>query len=341
MADNPQTLSAVLAALPQFFRGDIVRTINRRSVLLKILRVSRGRGKNVAWDWEGDGHVAESFNDGDVVSNFGSDALASASIAWGAVRANFRVGDIAAAAAASSEGGISEELLSLVGNNFVGSQTKLASLINGKLFNGTTDVIGLDTALRADNTYAGVDRTQAANAGFRSTLIDPGALTAPTLDQIRDDITVQIYRACGEQPDIAICSPEVFRKIGSLFEETRRRVDSITTPRGTITLDGSIGAIEFEGCVFFKDKDATQNTIYYLNSNWVEIEYLQQVASSAMPAMAIEMALNDGYGPIPLGMRCKKLGVKGASEDFTSQVLMQLKVRKPSACARRVNVATT
>jgi hypothetical protein len=340
MADTPQTLATLNSALAQNFRDQVVRTINRRAVLLRLLRIVKGAGKNVAWDVELDGAIAEAFADGDAVANFGSDAVKEAIISWGALRSNFRVGDIAAAAAASS--GSPQDLANLVGRNFMNSVRALTSLINKRLFSGTTDMVGMDTALRDDNTYAGVDRTQVANAPFRANVID-SAGAALTLSQIRKDITVTIYNACGDTPDIAVCSAELFEVIGALFQEFRRHpvpaVTEVQTARGTVRLDGSLGAIEFEGCVFFKDKDATANTIYYLNSENVEVEWLPQVASSPLPDASVDASADDGRGVLPLGMKLKRLGPKGASSDLTLQAIAQLAVRNPKACGRRINIA--
>lgn len=345
MADNPQTLAAVLSALAQNFRPQVVRTINRRSVLLKTLRVQPGEGKNVAWDVELDGMVAEAFNDGDDATNFGSDGVNPATLSWALFRANFRLTDLAMSASQTSR--TPEGLMDLMGRNLVNSATKLASFINPQLYNSSSGLIGFDTALRDDNTYATIDRTQAANASFRGNKLDPGVATAPTLDQIRDDITVQIYKACGVQPDLAFCSPEVFRKIGSLFQEFRRynqqTVGDMETAGGrAVSLDGSIGAIEFEGCVFIKDKDATQNRIYYLNSEYVHIEYLPQPQGAVLVRDdSTEMDMDDGFGPVPLGMRVKPLAITGSSRKISSQVFMQLVVERPNACGMRLNVSTT
>lgn len=343
MADNPQTLSAVLNALAQNFRDQVVKTVNRRSVLLKTLRVQPGEGKNVAWDAEFDGMVAETFNDGDDAQNFGSDLVAPATLSWALFRSNFRITDLAMAASATSR--TPAGLMNLLGRNIVNSSAKLASTINAACYSSTTGLIGLDTALRDDNTYAGIDRTDPNYALWKSNVFDPGSPTAPTLDQIRDDITVSIYKACGEQPDIALCPPEVFRKLGSLFTELRRynqQVTEMNTARGMVTLDASVGAIEFEGCVFIKDKDATANTIYYLNSNYVHIEFLPQpVGGLGEASDAHDAPMDDGFGPVPLGMKVKPLAVTGSSRKASSQVFTQLVVTKPSAMGRRKNVLTT
>lgn len=336
MADSPQTLATILNALAQNFRGQVVRTMNRRSVLLKTLPIVRGEGKNVAWDVELDGMVAETFTDGADAANFGSDAVTPVTLSWALFRSNFRVTDLAMATSSTSR--TPAGLLNLMGRNIVNSATKLASTINAACYSSTSGLIGLDYALRDDNTYGGVDRTQAGNATFRGNLFAPGVATAPTLDQIRDDLTVQIYKACGRQPDLALCSPEVFRKLGSLFQEFRR-INQMSSARGDVVLDGSIGAIEFEGCVFIKDKDATAGSIYYLNTDAVRIEYLSQ-PGSGMGGDGEEREMEDGFGSVPLGMKVKPLAVTGASRKVSSQIFLQMVVEDPHSCGLRTNVST-
>ena len=340
MSDVPQTLTTILNNLALDFRPRVVRAINRRSVLLTVLPIVMGSGKNVTWDIETSGANAETFNDGDDASNFNSDAIVAPTLGWGLVRSNFRVGDVAVAAAASASS--PRDLMGLISRNYVNSTTALTSSINSKLFSSSSGIIGLDTALRDDNTYAGIDRTDSANTLARGNLIDPGSLTAPTLSDIRKDITVTIYKACGVQPDIAICSPEVFLAIGNLFQEFRRLnqdAKSMDTARGTVQLDGSLGSIEFEGCRFFKDKDATANRIYYLNTEYVRVEYLPQLMSPEVMEQSRMVQADDGYGANPLGMKAKALAPTGASSKVSLQAFLQLVVERPNACGMRLNVA--
>jgi hypothetical protein len=344
MADNPQTLSAVLTSLAQNFRPRVVRTMNRRSQTMKTLPVVAGEGKNIAVDIEFDGMIVENFNDGDDAVNFGSDAVAPATLPWGLYRANFRVTDLARATARTSRS--PQGLLALWGRNLVNASAKLSSNLNAEAYAGPgtgTRMTGFGVAVHDTNTYMGIDRSQAANAGFRGNVIDPGAPTKPTLDLIRGDINTTIYDKSGETPDLAFCPSAVFNKLGSLFTELRRYNQSVemTTAKGRVTLDASVGAIEFEGCTFIKDKDATANQIVYVNSNYVRFEYLPQQDEEEVMSQGNMQPLDDGYGPIPLGARFKKLATLGSSEKATMQVFINLVVEKPIACGIRKNVDVT
>lgn len=335
MADTLTTLS--LVTLAQEYRGDIVRQINRRSVLLKLLPIVPGSGLNVAFAAEGDGQLAENYADGADAANFGGDVQASAVLAWGLYRANVHVSNLAMDAAGSTQTPAGNRML--WARNIVNASAKLATTLNAALYNGAgtgTTIAGLGVAIgSATNTYAGIDRSIAGNAYFRPNVIDPGAPTAPTLALIRDDMRI-IYEACGENPDLAIAPPAVFNKIGSLFDATRRQVDQIQTARGLIRLDFGWQALEVDGMMFIKDKDSTATQIQYLNTNHVKLQYLPPMGQPDAPAQSIEG--DDGFGPVPLGMKYEKLAKLGASERAEVTSTLQLVVDRPNSCGVRKNV---
>lgn len=335
MADTVTTLS--LITLAQEYRGDIVRQINRRTVLLKMLPIVPGAGLNVAFAPEADGQVAENYSDGADAVNFGGDVQASGILAWGLYRANVHLSDLASDAAGSSSTPM--ENRRLWAHNIINSTAKLATTLNAAMYTGAgtgTTIAGLDMALGSTtNTYAGINRSSGGNAYWQPNVIDPGSPTAPTLALIRSDIAT-IYTQCGENPDLAVCSPAVFNKVGGLFDATRRQIDVVQTARGAIRLDFGWQALEVDGTLFVKDKDATANQIYYLNTNHVKIEYLPPVGVPDSPPQQIEA--DDGFGAVMLGMRYKKLATLGASERAQINTTLQLVVDRPNSCGIRKNV---
>lgn len=340
MSDTVTTLS--LLTLAQQYRGDIVATVNRTTALLKMIPIKAGEGKNIAWVPEFDGALAENYADGADAANFGSDAQTSAVLSWGLYRGGIHVTNLALDASASSSTPLGNK--QRWAESIVQSCGKLASLVNGKCYTGPgtgTEMSGLDVALADDNTYAGIDRTDSANAKFRATVVDPGVSTAPTLALLRDDIR-QVYEACGENPDMAGCAPAVFNKVGGLFDATRRNVVSTSTARGRIELDGGFYVIELDGTMFFKDKDATANKIYYLNSNYVHVEYLPSAEQRMLMAAGVAMVqADDGFGPVPLGFKFEKLAKTGASEKGSVYFTGNIVVKRPNACGVRKNVSTS
>lgn len=336
MADTPQTLA--LLALGQELRGDIVAQINRRSALLRMIPIVEGHGQNCAWAVEGDGHLGANFADGASPSDFGSDAQAQALLSWGRVWSPFHVTGSARRAAASAMAGPGGTR-DLIGRNLRNSAAKVASTVNTQLFSGTgaNQVVGFDDAIaQTANTYATIDRSVGGNAYWRPTVQDPGVSTAITFAQIRSDIAA-IYTACGESPDVAVCSPGVFNAVAGLFDNSRRYVQEVSTARGLVRLDAGYGALEVDGVMFVKDKDATANRIYYLNSNYLEL-HVQQLNPPALMSLSMSGAANDGFGAVPLGIVCEKLAKNGDADRYMTMTECQLVVRRPNAMGCRKNV---
>lgn len=336
MSDTLTTLS--LITLAQEYRGDVVRQINRRCVALKTLNIVPGSGKNTAWAPELSGQVAENYSEGADAANFGSDGQASAVLNWGLYRANFHVSSLAMDAAAGASSPVGDR--ALWARNLVNASTKLADTIEGGIFTGAgtgTLICGFDAAIGStSNTYAGIDRSDSANAYWRPFVSDPGSATALTFAQIRSDLATA-YGQSGEAPDLAYMGPQTFNKLASLFDPTRRIIN-FNGPRGKVDLEWGYGAVEVDGCVFVKAKDATEGKIYYVNSQYVDLEYLP-AAQSALLSEMMPVAADDGFGAVPLGFTYEKLAKTGASEKAMVRSSLQLKVRRPNACGVRKNVA--
>ena len=334
MADNPQTLSGITSALGQFFPGDVRSTVNRMSVLLSILPIVIGSGKNVAWDVEYDGTIAENFSDGADVANYGSDGLMPATLSWGQHRSNFRVTDLAAAAAASSRS--PEGVKDLIGRNVFTSMGKLASTLNGYFYSGAgtgTTVAGLSLGVDSSGTYAGIDR--GSYSWWQSYEVDSSS-AAISLGQIRTD-TAAIYTACGMRPDVALCPPAVRNKLVELFDSGRKWERDVLTARGKTTLEYSSEVIVIDGVQFIEDKDCTAGAIYYLNSSMIDIEVLPQANNFSDPLGPAD----DGFTKLMLGFYAKELGATGASRKMSIMSALQLAVRRPNAFGKRLNILTT
>jgi len=339
MADVPFLFSDLVGVISNAYRPAVVRTLNRRSTLFKTLPIVQSSAPVIYWDIEEDGMEAETFTDGDAVTDAAVDAVSSATLRRGLLRVNFSLGDEAIANARLIPAG-PQSLMGLVARQYTNSVLTWVSAANLKMFSSSSGVIGLDTALLNTGSYAGIDRTT-VHENFRAYYQDPGSLTPPTLKMIRGDLSA-IYDQCGETPDLAFCASAVWNKIASLFDDVRRyTVETMMTARGPIMLDGSAAGIMIDGCVFLKDKDATANTIYYVNSQYVNIEYCNLQPAEQMDAANRTLIADDGYGQIPVGLYLKRLGALGASERFTTEGSIQIVVSKPNACGRRVNVATT
>lgn len=337
MADIPTALGLVVLA--QQYRGDIVRQINRRSTVLRLIRTVPGEGKNVAWAAEGDGQIAENYSEGADAANFGGDSQAPATLNWGLYRSNIHVTKLSMDAARTSATPMGNQRL--WARQVVNGGAKLASILNVALHNGLgtgTTIFGFDNAVGvATNNYGGIDRSNAANAYFRPIVVDPGAPTGISLNAIRDDRR-QIYEACGEFPDIAICKPRVFNAIGALFDDVRRyQVDVVNVAKGRIQLDGGFAGIQVDGTVFVMDKDATDNRITYINTEHVEVQYLP--GAEVPGEVSQDINADDGFGAVPLGFSFEMLAKLGPSSRGHILATVQLKVDRPNSCGVRLNIA--
>lgn len=334
MADTVTSLS--LLTLAQNYRGDIVNQINRKAALLRLLKISPGEGKNVAWVPEEDGAIAENYSDGADAANFGGDRQTGVTLNWGLYRSNIHVSSLAMDAAATSSTPLGNRRR--WAREVVKGSGKLASLINQKLYSGPgtgTELAGLAVALDDDNTYGGINRLTVGNEYWRANIFDPGASTAPTLKMLRGDLAA-IYDACGEVPQIAMVPSAGFNKIASLFDATRRQTQDVTleTPRGAVLIGGA-NVVDVDGCKFIRDKDATASQIQYLNLDYVEAEFLP-AAELAMFGIQ-QMESDDGFGALPLAMFYEKLAKLGASERAMVRTTVQLKVTRPNSCGQRRN----
>lgn len=334
-------LSTITNALAQNYRNRVVRTFNATSMLLRTLRIERGQGKNVAWDFENSGAYAENHADGADVTTYGSDVPSPATLAWALYRANWLLTNLARAAAGSSAS--PEDLVKAEGRNLINAIRKLTSVLNAAMYTGAgtgTTIAGLDAALDDSNTYATVNR--AAVSAMRALVLDPGMATQPTMKQIRGDLYA-IKDVCGEVPDLAFVSSSTFLKLAAMFDDVRRWEQEITVQlaKGAVTLDASVGKVQIEGCTFIADKDATPGKIYYLNTNYVQVEYLPSETESIVTEAMIQESADDGFGPMPLGLNIYPLARTGASRKFTAETMLQLAVMRPNACGVRKNVDVT
>jgi hypothetical protein len=333
--DAVTTLSLVTLATE--YRGDVVRQINRRTGLLKMLRIVPGGGPNIAWAPEGDGALAETYAEGADAVNFGRDVQDSAVLNWAFYRSAFHVTKHAMDSAATSSSPVGNR--QLWARNLVNSAGKLASYINQEAFAGPgtgTRMGGLATAILDSNDYAGID--PGSETYWKSTVVDPGTDTDPTFALLRDDLRLA-YEASGMTPDQAVTTPAVFNKIGALFDATRRQFESVNGGRGPVKLEFGFQALEVDGTVFFKDKDCTAKTIYYMNSDYIEIQYLPSAEQNMLlEAMGADVTPDDGFGSVPLGFSFEMLAKTGPASKAEVLWTGQLKVSRRNTHAVRAHV---
>jgi hypothetical protein len=284
------------------------------------------------------------YLEGADASNFGSDSQSGAILPWAMARANFHVSGLARATAATS--GTPAGDRRLWARNMANGLAALASLINGQLYTGNgsaPNLVGLAQAIGSvTNHYAGIDRT--TDTIWQPNLFNAsGPSVALTFDQIRSDLAA-IYIACGMRPDLAMVHPNVFRKLTGLFDPQKfyvMQTMDVSTARGKVSLEGGVAGVKFDECTFVEDKDCTDSTIQYLNTDHVRIEYLpdEDMEIPGLEDETMVMQADDGFGQTPMGARLEMLSKSGDADKCECKTYLQLVVDRPNACGVRSNIA--
>jgi hypothetical protein len=330
--------SALAGALSQNYAPQVRRAVNANSKFLSTIPVMPDTGKNVAWVIELGGEDAEVYSDGADVSTYTTGTKKAATVNWGLYRGNGKVTDLAIDVAGSSLS--PADLIDLLGHELVSKARAVTILLGQDVYTGgaSNEIVGLDDAIADDNTYAGIDRTSSPNAKFRSLVFDPGSLTTITLTDLRGDLT-DIEDESGEMPDLAFVSTDVWNRIANLFDSNRQYQIQTVGSDGEVVLKGGAQEIWIENCRFLRDRFAPANSIYYINSQYVSMRFLR---TGMRPAWAADdgadTAIQDNNGPLPIGMRVRKLARTGAAMKFSCQTTLQLRVERPNACGVRRNV---
>jgi hypothetical protein len=338
-----------LTVLAQEYAHELIPTVNRTCIALRVLPMRVGGGKNCSWVIKGSGATAAVMAEGAAAGTPANDAQLPAVLNWAYYKADGgATGPAQAAAATASSPKGNANILAM---NVVDSVAQMASEINQDVYSGDptaspVEVGGLDYAIMSvTNTYAGINRTSEAAA--RPTVFNPGVATPVTHAMLRKDIS-DIKVASGQSPDLALCHPDVFNEIASTFDATRRynQTTELTNARGLIKLDASVNAVTISGCTFIEDKDATRESgntsgrIYYLNSSYVEFDLLPPKEIAALlAAMGIVPGMllraNDGFGELPLLAAVVAMAKTGDADTFMAKSYLQLKVKSPKHCGVR------
>ncbi len=338
-----------LTVLAQEYAHELIPTVNRTCIALRVLPMRVGGGKNCSWVIKGSGATAAVMAEGASAGTPAQDAQLPAVLNWAYYKADGGATGPAQAAAATA--GSPKGNANILAMNVVDSVAQMASEINQDVYSGDptaspVEIGGLDYAIMSvTNTYATVNRTSEAAA--RPTIFNPGVATPITHAMLRKDVS-DIKVACGMAPDLALCHPDVFNEIASTFDATRRynQTTEMTNARGQIKLDASVNAVTISGCTYIEDKDATRESgntsgrIYYLNSNFVEFELLppKEIAGllasmGIVPGMLLRA--NDGFGEIPLLAAVVAMAKTGDADTFMAKSYLQLKVKSPKHCGVR------
>lgn len=342
MADRD--FSSITGSLAKVWGPQVKRALNSKAVgLMTLLGMNPprvGRGKSITESLELDGESAETYSDGADASTYTVNTMIQPVLSWGLYRGNGKITNLARDTAGTSIG--PGDLIRLAGRELNNKSRALALKLGTDFYSGSGSnaLIGLDSALDDDNTYAGIDRTSGTNAKYRAKVIDPGSSTAITKALIRQDLA-QIYDNGGSTPSLAICHTDVYLKIASLFDANVQHTIS-TDAEGRIVMKGGIDVIMFGGCMFMPDRLATNNKIYYLTPESFQFEVLPKVSASELgDADQGSMNLEMTGGQLPLGMYLESLARTGAAQKFSAYITAQMLCVNPIENGVRLNVSTS
>lgn len=335
-------LSSDLIVIAQNYKDDLVTQINYTATSLKLLQATPGEGPGVALVAVGDGLAAETFDEGAAAENFGSNVQKASTIPWARYRKNIHVTGTAIAVAKNSRTPLGN--VRLWAEEMLRAVELVAKKLDTDLFVGAggNALVGLDLAIGStSNTYAGIDRSDSANAFWRPTVVDAGAV-ALTFAAIRSDLAA-IKVLSQYKPDIAIVSPATYNKVASLYDPQKQYLYSVVDKvflagRQAVLLEGGCGGISIDGCVFVEDAFCPANTIYYLNSRFVKMEYCPfDLGIEGDEASMLPMVDSMGDS-IPLGLSFEMLAKNGDSNRAMMKLYPQLAVLRPNSCGVRSNI---
>lgn len=173
-------------------------------------------------------HNAGPIADGADITFVGDERTtrSAAALDWSTYKAQFNVSKRAISQLKENPGAIGQ----LLGDEIQDAALDLADRISTDVFSAgvTNGLVGLGAIIDDANTYAGVDRSLAANENWRSTIVD-NATAAPAAGEISTDVLYDADTAffnrnfyglrdqAARRNYMGFCTPEVLDKYSRLF----------------------------------------------------------------------------------------------------------------------------
>lgn len=296
------TLSAISAALSLVYAKELTTQINRVTVLPYLLPVTRGVGQSCNWTAEFTGAAnASAVADGTARSASDADAEVErpAVLQWALYDKTSSVGRIAQAAAASNAnpGSIGTVRGDLLMGRAVSQAFRLATGISQHLYSGNpaaspVQVAGAALAIDSSGTFAGIDPTTYTEWAATESTSALASVSFRTLDGFIQGI----YDACGERPEFLTMPSAVWSEIKALYHDRPSYTKEILLARGG-GIDGTtdrvaqvsgMQVIDHDGVPLVLDRHCTALTMYGWNTNYVEIQQLDEVRSQFQTAEQVE-----------------------------------------------------
>lgn len=272
--------AALVAALEQRYRREVVQQPNRATVLLNLMSKRPGKGKNIAYDISVGTEVGQVFDDGADVVTYNNDTELPVTHSWGEYGDAFAITGRAEDAA----DGDGTELSNLWAKKLIDARNRAAAkaqldLMTGDGTGSPQKLLGLFAAagpLDSTGIYGGQNRAtfpqwagnKFANAG----------VPRPITTKLLQDCLTATYIASGMTPDFMITTPTIWQKIGDMIQPDRRYNQSVNVRGQEISIDQGYEWVLFNGIPIFKDKDIPAGNFAGLSMSHIGIEYLPVAA---------------------------------------------------------------
>lgn len=342
-------LAAVSSALQSEFEPDITSQINRSSPLLPLLGTRTYRGQNITFDVRFGSASAGSgaaIAEGTDVSTFNNDTKVAAVLQYATMHEAIEVTGLALAAAANSSQPAA--LVDLFSEEITSAAERLGKAIAEQYYVGTgssNQMLGLLTSsggpLGTAGTYAGIVR--GTYAQWASNVIaNGGTKRALSLTLMRQAMR-EAYVDSGMRPDVIVCDPFQFDKLGGLFDAQKQYVYDVRTMSGVVKLDGNYRALEFDGRQIVEDVNCPEGKMFFLNSRRVHLATLPPVSPMGSGAMPGDAPAQIEGERVATGIQVKiqPLAINGDKYRFGLFAYVQPVVRQPNSCAVLEDLLTT
>lgn len=349
-ADN---LANILPALSQTFSKRLIKAYNRQALTASVLTVEdeqgQGDAKQVAWDVTFSGATAASFAEGSDVApaEFNQDPVIPAVLPWGQYRAPFKLSNLEINAGSRSVAN-AVQLANLVGLRLEGSLTKIMSLINSDVINGTgldgssnPTIVGLIPALAATGTYASI--AKGTYSEWAGNVLANGGTARPLTFDLLANAEQNIFQASGLEPDAIITTAGICRKYEGMFQVGQRTVNDGGSPVNAYQGSTSGGITGLKTNLFWRGKpvirDRNMPTGTAIMVNFGEL-FIKPLAFNPLSADGVQvqtqaMPSSNGSLSAPTGLQCVvyPLARTGSFVAFAAEVYIQLKVSRVNAHA--------
>lgn len=297
-------LTDIEAALSLVYRPALQSQINRVCLPFHLLPVVNGEGKSLNWTCEFTGAAdATAVADGVALdaSDADSEIEVPATLPWATYNKVSSVTKLAQAASrtnfnpSSLTGGSADLLLERVfRQTFRLARGFCTDFYSGDAGATDPELAGLAQAVDATGAFASIDPATYTEWVSTETPLSLGALT---LGDLTDHFT-DVYLACGEYPEFCLAPAPVFNKIRKLlgaYEVNAIREVSMSRGGGengelprVVKLSAGTRAIEVDQIPIILDKFCTANTLYSMNTQYIEVQQLPTEAEMSILDMGQE-----------------------------------------------------